>query len=216
MSEPVMELSARSLDDVTRPASASRWRVRVSPLVRDVLLLVLGAVIALVADEWRDSRAHAQRAAVVRESLRAELEANRQAVEWSRAHHLRMADSLSVYADQHLPPPRRLYVSGIFNPAAVSATAWLAARESGALTELPYPAMLRIAAVYERQASYRALSDAIGGSLMTDLLRDGEEPVLRDRAPHFIVLERDFANRERVLERAYEDAEAQLADTARR
>jgi hypothetical protein len=63
--------------------------------VRDILLLVLGA--ALAVEEWRYSHAERRQAAAALVSIRAELVDNQGRVERARAHHLEMADTLSAY-----------------------------------------------------------------------------------------------------------------------
>lgn len=192
-----------------------RHRLRRAPrILRDVILVVLGAVLALLTEEWRDRRTEHRRAAVAVESIRAELVENRNRVRRARAHHLEMADTLEHYVAAKTLPPERIYFGGVFNPAFPLSTAWQAARETGSLTTLPYDVVLRIAPVYELQTSYRALADALGQSTMTDLEREGALPVFRDRYANFIVLERDFANREMVLDRAYTDALARLDSLA--
>ena len=121
-----------------------------------------------------------------------------------------MADTLDRYVAAKTLPPARIYFGGVFNPAFPLSTAWQAARETGALTALPYDLVLRIAPVYESQSSYRALADALGQSTMADVEREGVLPVFRDRSANFIAVERDFANREMVLDRAYTGALARL------
>jgi len=125
-----------------------------------------------------------------------------------------MADTLERYVASKTLPPERVYFGGLLNPAFPLSTAWQAARETGSLTTLPYGVVLRIAPVYELQASYHALGDALGQATMTDMERDGAIPVFRDRFANFVVLERDFANREMVLDRAYTDALARVDSLA--
>jgi hypothetical protein len=184
---------------VETSAGGTHSAVRIPPIVRDILLLLVGALFALAAEEWRDHRAHARRADVVRTSLVAELRGNARLVAQSRQHHLAMMDTLRSYQSRHQLPPARVYFGGLFNPARVSQTAWLSARESGALSELPYDRVLAIASLYERQADYRALGDGLVVAFMTDIARLGPEAVARDRATNYITIDMDFANRERVL-----------------
>jgi hypothetical protein len=187
----------------------ARWRV--PAVVRDIMLLVLGAALALGVEEWRDAHAERRRVAAALLSIRAELLDNQQRVEKARAHHLRMADTLSAYRARHqLPPPRVYFESGVLQPALPLSTAWQTARETGALSGLPYPVVLAIAPVYEAQARYRAVGDALTQSIMVDVQRRGVEPVLRDDFANFISVERDFAQREQVLSGEYARTIAQL------
>ena len=188
--------------------AASGWRI--PAVVRDVVLIVLGAVLAVGAEDWRDprnERTHTEQAVA---GIRAELSVNRERVQKARGHHLEMADTLGGYLARHALPPERVYFGGVFNPATLVSTAWETARQTGAINGIPYPTMLAIAPVYENQSAYRDLAAQLGSATMADLVRLGPLPVFRDRFANFILLEHDFANRERTLERQYGRAIAQL------
>jgi hypothetical protein len=184
--------------------------VRIPAALRDVALVVLGALLALGADQWREGRERARRAELALEAIRTELETNLRMVEEARAHHTRVRDTLRAYVDRRELPPPRVYLGGIFNPAPVTSTAWDAAREAGALAELPYAVVLHVAPVYETQARYRASADGVAREILTDIMRLGFEPTLRDRAPQFAGLSEDFSNRERVLAKRYREGLAAL------
>jgi hypothetical protein len=103
-----------------------------------------------------------------------------------------------------------VYFGGVFRPALLLSTAWQTARETGALSQLPYALVLRLAPVYESQEKYRALGEALGQGTMLDAQRRGAMIVFRDNFANFIVVERDFSNREEVLARNYRQALATL------
>ena len=200
-------------DDDRRPgesASGARWRVRIPGALRDVVLVVLGALLALAADEWREGRERTRRAELALAAIRAELEANLTMVDSARAHHMRVRDTLRAYVGRRESPPPRVYLGGIIKPAPVTATAWDAARETGVLAELPYATVLRIAPVYETQARYRSITDGVLREVLNDVMRLGFEAVLRDRAAHWAAIDEDFSNRERVMAERYREALATL------
>jgi hypothetical protein len=95
-------------------------------------------------------------------------------------------------------------LGGIFNPALVSSSAWESAREAGVTSNVPYGLVLELSWVYAEQARYRALGDDLVQDLMSQIRREGMEPVLRDRSMNFIPLQEDFANREQRLTEVYE------------
>jgi len=185
-----------------------RWAVpaRWQGLVRDVTLIVLGAALALGADEWRDAREQRRRVELAIDGIRAELRANQQAVERARDRHVRMRDTLRAYAARGQTPPLAVCVAGVFSPALPLATAWQAARETGAVATMPYATVLALGPVYEQQARYRALADAVTQAINVDFQRDGIEPYMRARCANFATLEEDFANREGVLAALYAEA----------
>jgi hypothetical protein len=196
----------------TRRSAAARVpRRRLARALADSLLIVLSVLLALGVDEWRDQRTRHAGAEMALRSMGAELRENAGSVERARTHHLAMRDSLQGYLQRRQAPPPHVYLSGLFNPALVHATAWDSARETGATSDLPLELVLALSRVYDRQARYRTLGDALVQDLMSQIRREGMEGVLRDRYETFIPLQLDFANRESDLLRSYEVALADLA-----
>jgi hypothetical protein len=153
-----MSLTAERHDDAQHPSAPVRPRaVRVPAIVRDVLLVVLGAALALAVDEWRDARQRAERVRVALAGIRDELRANARRVDTARARHRRVADTLGALAARGVRPTPQVWTNPMFNPALVTSTAWQAARETGALADMPLATVLRLARAYEAQERYRAL-----------------------------------------------------------
>jgi hypothetical protein len=192
-------------ESVVKEAGATdpnaKWRV--PALARDILLIVLGAILAFGVEQVRDTRNRKERVAEALLSIRAEIVANTELVELARVHHLHVIDTLQYYLARHELPPRQVVYGGIFNPATISGVAWQAARESGVLSNMKYGTILLLAPTYEAQERYRALSDAVGQSIENDVRRDGIDRVLRDRFAQFISLATDFKNREGTLLERY-------------
>ena len=69
----------------------------------------------------------------------------------TQAHHRSLVDTLERLAAAHRVPDVAVYSDGMFNPAPVTSVAWQAARESGALANLPLAVVLGIAPIYETQ-----------------------------------------------------------------
>ena len=180
------------------------------PIVRDLVLLLAGALLAVGADQWREARAERRRMSMAIASIRVELIDNLARVESARVHHLLMADTLGAYLRRREPPPQRVYFGGMLRPAPVLSTAWQTAREIGALSELPYALVLRLAPVYESQDNYRSLGESLAHGVMLEMQRRGATAVFRDGFANFIMVEQDFANREAVLARSYRRAVAAL------
>ena len=195
---PAASTSARAQDEVRLPGAA-----RFAALGRDVVLVVLGAMLALAADEWRETRQRRERVRVALAGIRDELRANAQRVDSARARHLRVVDTLQkLQASGALPPPQ-VWANGMWNPASVTSAAWDAARETGALADMPMETVLQLARVYHSQDDYSRLSDGLGVDIMNDVRQLGMEAVLRDRYVQFIPIAIDASNRERALLRRY-------------
>jgi hypothetical protein len=189
------------------PQRQQRWRAQVP---RDVVLIVLGAVLAFAGEEWRDARHRRERVDVALESIRRELTLNRGLVAAAREHHRHMADTLGLLLARHARPDVAIYSNGMWNPAIVTSTAWDAARETGAFEDIPLTTVLAIAPAYEAQERYRVLTEALGSAIMSDVRRDGMYTVLRDRFAQFVPLDEDFANREGRLLAVYDKALSQF------
>jgi hypothetical protein len=111
--------------------------------------------------------------------------------------------------------PARIYLGGVFRPAPTQSTAWDSARETGVTTDLPFQLVLALSRIYDRQARYRALGDAVGQDLIIQVRRQGFEPVLRDEPAGLMALEEDFANRESVLLQGYDSVLTALRNRPR-
>jgi hypothetical protein len=188
----------------TRP----RWLGQVP---RDVILIVLGATLAFASEEWRTARQRSTRVDITVASLRDELKVNRELVTVARDHHRQMSDTLGKLLALHLRPDVGIYSNGMWNPALVTSTAWQAARETGALGDLPLATVLGIAPAYEVQDRYRAATEAMSAAIMNDVRRDGMDAVLRDRFAQFVPLDADYASREAHLLEAYGKALSHLS-----
>jgi hypothetical protein len=179
-------------------------------LLVESLLIVFSVLLALGMSQWQEKRGRRERANVALQSIRAELEENRESVSRARTNHMAVRDSLRSYTQRREPLPSRIYLGGVFNPALTHSTAWESARETGVMTDLPYELVLTLSRLYDRQARYRALGDAVAQDLMVQVRREGFEPVLRDRPTSLMALEEDFANRETVLVQGYDTVLAAL------
>jgi hypothetical protein len=195
----------------TQPNNVRSWLPRA---LLESLLVVLSVLLALALDEWRDQRARRARTEAALQSIAEEFRQNHQLVTGALANHRAMYDSLRQYVGRNELPPERVYLGGLFRPAPVHSTAWESAKETGATSEMPYALVLMLSRVYDRQARYRALGDALGQDLMSEIRREGVENVLRDRPKNFMSLQQDFANRESALLQAYDDALASLSERA--
>lgn len=177
-----------------------------------VTLVVLGAILALGLEEWRDTRERTARVDATLDSIADELRANRAMVAAAKQRHAQLVEVLGGYAAADELPPREVYMYGMFNPAPVGSIAWQTARETGLLVDMPLETVLELALVYDGQERYRSLGQAMLVDIMSDVRRSGMEAVLRDRYTEFIPLATDFASRELSLLRRYDAALALFDD----
>lgn len=192
----------------TAPLKPAGWRM--PALVRDVLLIVLGAGLALAAEEWRDSRATRHRTDVALAGIRAEMRANLTRVEAAERHHKAVVDTLNAYVARKETPSDALLFSGVFNPAHVLSTAWQTARDTRALAELPYPVLLRLGTIYEQQQQYTDVGNALEQTLTSGIWTEGVKTAFLDRWKNLIFLNRDFGGRADGLATRYRHTLAYL------
>ena len=206
-----MELQAdpRSLEaSKVEGKTRARWRRQIPS---DLVLIVVWALLAFASQEVRDARQRRARVDAALASIRDELTANKSRVAQALEKHRFLADTLGKLVARHARPDVSIYSNGMFNPAPVTSIAWQAARETGALGDMPWATVLSIAPVYEAQERYRTLAEAMSVAIMSDARRDGMDAVLRDRFAQFVPLDVDFAHRESNLLDVYSEALTQLA-----
>ncbi len=104
------------------------WRT----LLLEAFFIVLGVVLALGANNLREQRSNVQHAATALESIRDELETNRQAVDNALAYHAHLSDTLRTYLqpasqrDGATPAPQPdmgVFSEGFIHPATTFSTA---------------------------------------------------------------------------------------------
>ncbi len=193
-------------DDTEASAERLATRSRLQQVPPDIVLVLLGAILAFGGEELRDSRHRRTQTAEALTSIREELQRNVALVTSAQSHHRLLVDTLGKLLEAHRVPDVAIYSNGMFNPAGVTSTAWQAARETGALANLPLPVILAVAPAYEAQERYRSLADAMGAAILADVRHDGMDHVLRDRFAQFIPLDLDFSNREGGLLEHYRRA----------
>ena len=160
-------------------------RERTAELLRSALFesafVVLGVILALAANEWRESRMHRREARAAVASIVEELRANREGVAASMAYHRSRLDTLYAHRDDAWTPTLQLFSRGFISPAQLEQTAWTSASETGTLTHVPYSEVLRLSRVYAQQARYTDQARIVGEILYAELYEGGRESVLRNR-----------------------------------
>lgn len=162
-------------------------RLRWIPILLEAFFVVLGVVLALSANEWRERRnrtAHAQTALA---SIRQELAVNRDAVASALDYHLTLSDTLRRLARQGPPAEGpavsgRLFSRGYVAPADLLETAWEAANATDAVSNLAYADVLALARVYAAQRNYQVQARQTGELIYGRLFEQGHAGMVRDVA----------------------------------
>lgn len=199
-------------EDAPRPAPWRRWLPRA---LAEGVLIAASVLVGLAANDWHDASERRARAAQALAAIRAEVDSNAALTRRARLHHRAVADTLARYLAAGRQLPERVYFGGMFDPARVLDVAWESARDGGALAQLPYPLVLHLSRVYERQAQYRGLTEALVEGTYADMMMRGALPAFRDNAASWRMLLRDFADREGTLEEQYAGLRPRLQAAAR-
>ncbi|HEX3865972.1 MAG TPA: hypothetical protein VHV78_04435 [Gemmatimonadaceae bacterium] len=133
-----------------------RLHIRVEQLVVETFSVVLGILLALAANTWHDSRAHAAQARDALVGIRAEVAANRVTLDAKLGYHVVMHDSLdALVARTHgqEPPGGLLAIKGWngISPPRLVDNAWQAAAATGAMQHIPAAMVLQLAKTYSLQ-----------------------------------------------------------------
>ena len=161
------------------------WRT----LLLEAFFIVLGVVLALGANDWREQRSNVRHAATALESIRDELETNRQAVDNALAYHAHLSDTLRIYLrpasqrDGATPAPQPnmgIFRKGFISPAITFSTAWQAAHATGAISYMAYDDVLLLSRIYESQRQYYDQHKLVGQNIYTTLFNEGYAGMLRN------------------------------------
>ena len=200
--------------DVIRGRRRVDWR----SILLEAFFVVLGIVLALGANEWRQAQVDERNAERALASIREEMVANRTAIFRSAEYHIEISDSLFALARRPgagpaaLPDPG-LFSRGFINPAPLLSTAWEAAGAVDAIRHMPYADVLILARMYERQTRYTTQSELGGGVIYNALFDRGFGGILRNHVNLGSIIG-GFWYRECELLVAYDEALGKLGSTA--
>jgi hypothetical protein len=195
-------------------STEGHWQSWLPKVLFESVLIVFGVLVALGVDEWREQRAAVRRAQEALAAITAEIQSNRDAAQRASQFHAEIKKRLQVFAEAKQLPDTRTMTNGVFQPATLLENAWVTARTTGALDQLPFDLILLLSRIYEGQSEYMSLSNAMAHDIYIDLRRRGIDPVLREGFQGFMLLETDFGNREQRLVKIYDDALGKLAQAA--
>ena len=145
----------------------------------EAVLVVLGVVLALAANEWRESARDHAAAMRALASIKEEIETNMEAVSQSRNYHSEKIQILrEQQSDAALNPQD--FPKGFIFPARVSRSAWSSASETGAFSHLQFEHVLEISRIYDQQKAYEQQIAADAEILYRELFEKGIDGVIEN------------------------------------
>ena len=189
----------------------ANWRA----ILLEAVFVVLGVVLALAANEWRESASNRREATTALRSVREELGANRATVLESATYHIAISDSLfgrmrRPPADAEVPDAR-LFSRGFIHPARVLHTAWDAATATEAIRHMRHRDVLTIARIYALQENYAKQGEIVGTIIYNNLFEQGTGGIVRNYR-NLASIVSTFWYRECELLLSYDSAMARLGE----
>lgn len=161
-------------------------QLELKPIFLEAFFVVLGVVMALGANEWRQHLNEVQKGEVALQSITGELQENRQSIFESLSYHVLLADSLRAFEAVHATttpdqvPDFRLFSRGYISPAKLLTTAWETANATDALNAMGYDDVLLLSHAYKDQEGYAHQTEESGRQIYAKLFEEGHEGMLKN------------------------------------
>ncbi len=135
------------------------------PLLLEVFFIVLGVMMALAANEWRENRALDKRTDAALENIRLEILRNQQTLQQRLPYHEALRDSLDSYlpeirntsfpnvSERRLGMQRGLYFLLVYDAA------WQTALTSQVLSNVDYEMLTVLSTIYQVQAYLQTVEE---------------------------------------------------------
>lgn len=175
----------------------------------EATFVVLGVVLALAANEWRQSAARSERAERALVGIVDELRTNREAVASALDYHQGLSATIRELAAGSGTPRVDTFSRGFVAPAPVYATAWQSAAATGVLEDLDFGVVLDLSRLYAHQERYEVQARGVSSVIYGELYRGGTEAVVANYR-NLASLIHSFAYRERELLGLYDRTLAEL------
>lgn len=204
---------------MSSPRRSTSW----FSLLLESFFVVLGVVLALGANEWREARnreAHADQALA---SIQEELQTNRGAIADALDYHLYLADTLNTLSRYNaregtnqtpVYPRASVFNRGYIHPTTLLYTAWETAKATNAVETIDFGLLLSISRMYEDQQRYGEQGQMAGAQIYQALFTKGHQGILQNYENHLSIIA-SFWYRECALLHDYDAMLEQLGASVR-
>jgi len=175
-------------------------------LLLEVLLIVLGVLLGMAANEWRVARGHRQQADQALRQIAGELRFNREQVDGVIEHHQALKDSLALLVGRQDVQGENIghadlwkALSGGFRYPLIESTAWNLALQTGAVEHMDYGPATGLSRYYNFQSFYSAKLSVISNNVYTAVNMDADSADGLIRALHLLMGD-IVINEERLIE----------------
>jgi len=194
-----------------RSEGGSEW----GTLLIEVVLIVLGVLLGLFANEWRKAHANQARAEVALQQIRAEMAYNQSEIDSALVgYHEQIRDSLRQLArraEAGTPVTaeaiRQAMPNG-FNVPLLQTTAWDLSVQTGIINQFDLPIVAPVAGVYNLQQFLQSKLDRISDNFY--IASNVDPRMAEGQVRALSILAGDIVIQERKLMRRYQEALNQL------
>ena len=195
---------------LSSPKEGKSLRASLGALLLEVFLIILGVMVALGANEWREARAIAKRTDLALENIRREIERNYETMQLRAPYHEAMRDSIHTNypkikdaAFEDLNVASLGLRRGPFFPLLYN-TAWQTALNSQILPHVDYETLSLLSSIYQIQEDLKATEEQFSTILFSpDNMQKGRPYYAFMLSEPFIT---GLASNERALLELYEQA----------
>lgn len=154
----------------------------------EAVFVVLGVVLALAANEWRQNVQARNLADAAMQSILSEIETNLNLVRESQEYHQNQVQMLQGKMAAGETLTMKDFPQGFINPAWVTDTAWEVAKETGVLADMDYQAVLTLSTTYDRLEHYAKQGELVGYHIYGTILSQGSQSIIAKPANLMTIL----------------------------
>ena len=194
------------LEEILRGRSLLGW-------LTELALVSAGVFLALLTDQWRESREHRQLAADALRNFAEEMRVNRKAVADVRAYHERLAHDIDAFLAGDGPKTMQGFQTttqfrGV-QPVVFEHTAWDLALATQALSYLPQDIAYAISRVYTQQQTFQTYENNFAQGMFSPSTFQNDDTRALARAMQVYVT--DVNIQEPKLVQSYDEALPRIA-----
>jgi hypothetical protein len=148
-------------------------------LLIEVVLIGVSVFLALVANQWSDTRQHRERANETLRYFREEIVTNQKAIETRRQYHEALSRDIESFLQSDAPKTIQSFFTAVhfhgLEPVTLERTAWDLALANQSLSYLAPKLAYAVSRVYTRQQAFQTLENSFLQSVLAPSTFAGQD-----------------------------------------
>ncbi|NND71290.1 MAG: hypothetical protein HKN43_06905 [Rhodothermales bacterium] len=159
-------------------------RIALGPIFLEAFFVVLGVVLALAANEWRQAQNEQERTAQAVAAINDEILINQENILSSLTYHISISDSLQTLVVRQRQEGRRilpspgLFSRGFIHPSEILTISYDLAIATDAIGNMDYEDALAYARIYDKYEAYQMQQNRVSEQLYTRMFDNGVEGII--------------------------------------